>query len=257
MQKTMKYLLILISFVMFCAQPAHAAKKTKNKHEKVLLAKAKKWDIDISQEFDRNRHNTIKGKAVTGDKLTKELERFFDCLEYLPENFVRRSGINKVVILEDLTHNDVRAGGIATGNLMILKYGFNKHTFFHELFHIFDDTANTNTQWCRLNPKGFIYKGSEFRDADLTKRQAKKVEKDSWLNKMMPHFVGEYAMSFEQEDRAEVFAAMIVEGRDFKRRTTRSTVMKKKMEFIIDMTDSKSLLGRDFWKKRLKGIPLE
>lgn len=255
--KGFRHILLLIFFVMFCAQPAQAAKKPKNKHDKALLGKAKKWEIDISQEFDRQKHNTIKGNPVTGDELNKELQRFFECLEYLPENFVRRSGINKVVILDELTHNDVSAGGIATGNLMILKHGFNKRTFFHELFHIFDDTSTTNPKWCRMNPKGFVYKGSAFREADLTKKQAKKVEKDSWLNKMMPHFVGEYAMSFEQEDRAEVFAALIVEGRDFKKRTAKSHVMKKKMEYIIDITDSKSLLGRDFWRKRLNGAPLQ
>jgi hypothetical protein len=66
-------------------------------------------------------------------------------------------------------------------------------------------------------------------------------------NRYKDDFVSRYAMSEEREDRAETFAFMIVEGNKFLRRTEKSPVMKKKMEYIIDATDRRSLLGKDFW----------
>ena len=250
-----KCFLPLFFLLLVCLQGyAYPAKGKLTRKEQTLEDKAKKWDIDISQKF---KSDAVTGKPVTGLFLAKDLLRFFECLEYLPENFVKRSSINKVVILDDLKLRNVPAGGVAAGNVMVLRKGFQKHVFYHELFHIFDDTVHTNKKWCNLNPKDFVYKGSDFYDVDLKKRDAKKVEKNSWLHKMMPHFVSEYAMSFEHEDRAEVFASMVVEGKDFRKRTAKSSVMRKKMNMIMDMTESKRLLGRDFWKKRLNGKSLE
>ena len=219
-----------------------------------LKAHAKKWDISISQQF---KHDRIAGAPVVGAELERELGRFFECLEFLPRHFIKRSGIDKVVILDNLTLNGKRIGGVASGNVMFLAKGFSRHAFYHELFHIFDDTGKTNRQWCKLNPKDFVYKGSDFYSAHLKKKEAKKVKKDAWMDKMRPHFVSEYAMSFECEDRAETFAAMVTEGRNFLRRTAHSTVLQKKMKMIIDMTDSKRLMGHDFWKRRLASNPLE
>ena len=250
-----KNILPLVFLLLVCIQGyAYPAKGKLTRKEQTLEDKAKKWDIDISQKF---KSDAVTGKPVSGIFLVKDLQNFFECLEYLPENFVKRSGINKIVILDDLALKNEPAGGVACGNVMVLRKGFHKHVFYHELFHIFDDTVHTNKQWCNLNPKDFVYKGSSFYEVELKKRDAKKVEKNSWLNKMMPHFVSEYAMSFEHEDRAEVFAAMVVEGKDFRKRTAKSAVMRKKMNMIMDMTESKRLLGRDFWKKRLNGKPLE
>jgi hypothetical protein len=64
-------------------------------------------------------------------------------------------------------------------------------------------------------------------------------------------FVSDYAMSNEFEDRAETFAFMVCEGRDFIKRTEKSLVLKKKMEFIIDLTNKRKLLGRSYWNERL------
>ena len=59
-------------------------------------------------------------------------------------------------------------------------------------------------------------------------------------------FVSRYAMSFGHGDRAETFAYMIVEGPRFLRRTEKSPVLKKKMEYVIEITGKRDLLGKDF-----------
>jgi len=249
-----KYIFLSVLLLLCVQGYSYPAKGKLTRKEQTIEDKAKKWGIDVSQKI---KIKQIEGKPVNGMALERDLLRFFECLEYLPESFVKRSGINKIVILDDLKLKDTPAGGIACGNVMVLRKGFGKHTFYHELFHIFDDTVHSNKQWCSLNPKEFVYKGSEFYDADLNRRETKMVEKNSWIQKMKVHFVSEYAMSFEHEDRAEVFASMLVEGRNFKKRTAKSPVMRRKMSMIIDMTESKRLLGRDFWRKRLEGKPLE
>ena len=64
-------------------------------------------------------------------------------------------------------------------------------------------------------------------------------------------FVSRYAMSNEREDRAETFAYMMVEGRNFLRRTQRSHVLKKKMDYIIQITTENNTLSASFWKRHL------
>ena len=149
----LRYICLIVSLFLFCARFDACAKEKRSKNEVAIEKKAKRWSIDVSQEY---HDDNISGKKITGPDLEKDLLRFFSCLDYLPDNFIKRSGINKVVILDQLKLNGERAGGIASGNIMYLQKNFSTHTFFHELFHIFDDTRNSNLQWCKLNPKDFV-----------------------------------------------------------------------------------------------------
>lgn len=244
-----RFLAVLVLCLLVC-DSAWASRKKKESVEDM----AKEWNISISQRF---QDGDIKGKKLSGKELERQLKSFFEGLEFLPEEFVRRTRIKRVIILDDLKIKDEKAGGAAKNETMILKKGFNKRTLYHEMFHIFDETKVKNKKWCKLNPDKFVYTGNEYYEADLSRREERMVDKESWRRKMQKHFVSEYAMSFEYEDRAETFAAMIVEGREFKKRCAKSSVMRKKRDMIIDMTSDKKLLGRKFWKKRLNGNPLE
>lgn len=177
-------------------------------------------------------------------------EKFFDAVNYLPTNFIQNSGIRYVTFLKDLKFKGLPVAGMASKdiNTIYLSTTFKAKTIYHELYHIFDPIRE-NQYWCQLNAHNFIYTGSKFYSENLSKSKYKKVSKN--LSRMTYNldFVSRYAMSNEREDRAETFAYMIVEGPKFFNRTKRSHVLKKKMDYIIQITTQKKLVSPTFWKK--------
>ncbi|MBQ7187957.1 MAG: hypothetical protein IJR99_00930 [Kiritimatiellae bacterium] len=195
----------------------------------------------------------IQGKKIPDEQLDDELDRFFDALKILPLEFVKRSGINIIIICSDLTlANGKHPGGIAVGSAMYLPVGFSPKTVYHELFHIFDN-KKSDSKWTDCNPKSFVYKGSSLQSITLNKKEKKAVERNRDDDRIQKAFVTDYAQSFEREDRAETFAHMMSEGPAFLRRTEQSPELTGKMKYIIKLTGKKGLLGKDFWDKRFAG----
>ena len=194
---------------------------------------------------------SIAGTPVPRARVPELAERFFRAINILPENFIGRSGLKYVTFVTDLQLNNVPAAGVAAGDTIYLAADCDEHTIYHELYHIFDPPGK-NKQWLKLNPGGFVYTGSAFYQEKLSKFKRRKVNVNLENDRFREDFVSRYAMSDEREDRAETFAAMIVEGERFLRRTEKSPVMKKKMAYIIDATDRRNLLGKDFWSRRFR-----
>ena len=190
--------------------------------------------------------NGIGGQRISVEETEKELERFFKALQELPQNFVRQSGINKVMICKDLTLHKEKADGIATGDCIYLTLGFHPRTVYHELFHVFDPKRK-NSRWTKLNNREFYYQGSKFYPQKNSRKNRRRKEK---AKSFKADFVSEYAQSFECEDRAETFSFMVAEKEKFLERTKKSPVLKQKMLFIIDITSNRKLLGKNYWKER-------
>ena len=187
--------------------------------------------------------NGIKGVRISTAETEKELQRFFKALEALPVNFVKQSGISKVMICKNLLLNDEKADGVATEDCIYLTTGFHPRTVYHELFHVFDSKRN-NSRWTRLNKREFYYQGSNFYPQKDNRKNRKRKEKNKSFE---ADFVSKYAQSFEWEDRAETFAYMVAEKEKFLERTKKSPVLQKKMLFIINLTSKRSLLGKEYW----------
>ena len=174
----------------------------------------------------------IQGILPASTQVAKAAERFYKALESLPESFVKRSGLKYVTFYEQPQLRGQGVGGLACGDTIILDVNFNDKTVYHELFHIFDK-ARKQVKWTRLNDKQFVYTGSSYYPAKLSRK--KRIRKDQNLadRKYDLDFASRYAMSNEMEDRAETFAHMVSEKERFLRRTDRSAVMKMKMEYRL------------------------
>ena len=214
--------------------------------QKKYRAEARRYGFSLnlkdSLATDKN------GSPVSEEELDKCLGRFFFSLNSLERGFVKKSKISKVVFKDSLVDplSGKHVQGLAGDGTISLSKDFSAFCVYHELFHVFDGNSN-GQKWCKINPKGFVYTGSEFRPANLSKKDSKKAE-ESKGGTMDEHFVSAYAQSNDSEDRAETFAHMIVEGYDFLSRTEKSEPLRKKMELIIDITDSRNLLGQGFWE---------
>ena len=198
-----------------------------------------------------SKHGNITGRLVSPDKVRSCGASFYQAMEKLPDSFVRRSGVRYVCFMQELWVNKKPAGGVASGDTIYLKVNFPAHTVYHELFHVFDPQYE-NRKWTRLNPKGFLYTGSNFYEIDFTRSKQKQVDDNLKYKRFDNDFVSRYAMSFEREDRASTFACMIDEGPRFLERARKSPVIRQKMLFIIEMTEGHKLMGRDFWEKHLR-----
>ena len=211
---------------------------------------AKRYRFKIRQDVQLT--GNISGTVLPVKSAEKELVNFFDALEELGSGFVKKSGLKQVVICRNLKLNGMVCAGVAKDDCMYLSQGATKKIIFHELFHIFDPKRQ-NREWTKLNNPLFRYWGIDFPDnpAGREKRRELAEYYRTTGYKFAKDFVSNYAQTSEVEDRAETFAAMLNEGAAFTERTKKSTVLYNKMLFIINLTSRSSLLGRNFWNKKL------
>ena len=176
-------------------------------------------------------------------------ERFYRSMEILPPSFLEKSRIRYVTFLNNLTLKNVPAAGVAWNDTIYLNTRAKNKTIYHEIFHTFDNCQiNLNRKWMGLNDKNFVYTGSGFGALKTSKFRRKRRQDNLATGKYDQDFVSRYAMSNDVEDRAETFAFMVVEGPKFLERTEASPVLKRKMEYIIEMTGKKRILGKNFWE---------
>lgn len=235
--------------LLLCLAAVTASAKPRDGRRKDNALPSQKFGrvvISVRQEILSKR---ISGQLLPADRIPKEAADFFQAMQALPESFIARSGLQYVTFLSHVEVNGITAGGVASGDTIYLPVGVSRHAIYHELFHVFDPEPS-DKKWTRLNDREFIYTGSQYYAADLSRSKEKKMTRNLEEKRFSADFVSRYAMSNEREDRAETFAAMVVEGPAFLRRTARSAVLKRKMEYIIEVTGKRKLLGRDFWAKR-------
>ena len=211
---------------------------------------ARRYRFKIRQDakFPAN----INGVPLPAKDAEKELVNFFDALNVLGEGFVKKSGLNQVVICRDLKLNGMACAGVAYGDCMYLAQGATAKVVFHEIFHIFDPKRK-NKDWTDLNNSKFRYWGINYPDRPQSEDKRREISQyyKSVGYKFAADFVSNYAQTNEVEDRAETFAAMLDEGEKFRLRVQKSRVLYNKMHFIISMTGRRYKLGKKFWQKTL------
>lgn len=95
------------------------------------------------------------------------------------------------------------------------------HEFFHIIDWCDDDSLDKDDEWNALNPPEFTYGmgGEAEQDDPLTS----KVTEDP------PGFLNQYSRSGLKEDKAEIFAYMVVAGQYMAGRAMRDDIIKQKM----------------------------
>lgn len=237
--------LLIVVNCCFAVQAADDNDIAKNYRK---AARKYRFDLKAKAVFP----HPIEGEQLPLEEIEEELDRFFEALDELGVSFVKKSGLKKVMICRRISLNGMPCAGIARGDTMYLKKGFRKRTVYHEMFHIFDP-KRSNKKWQRLNHKDFRYRGINFPDRPVSKRMRNKLKRhyrkiDRDFSK---DFVSNYAQTNEVEDRAETFAFMIDEGTRFVTRADKSNVLFNKMLFMVDLTDRGSLLGKEYWRRKL------
>ena len=205
---------------------------------------AKKYEFTIGHAITTP---TVTGDALSAEEAREQVVQFFAAIDIFPVRFLRETKLHVVVFCRDLMLRGQRAGGVATSDGVIyLNVPFRSHVIYHEMFHI-ADPVRQNPRWTKINPKGFTYLGNLYMpDADQTRsRGAAKGGDEAAFRK---HFVSDYAMTLEAEDRAETFAWMVAQPQTFATLAKETPALAKKAELVKSIVRTFSpAMNRDFW----------
>ena len=231
--------------------------------------------------------NRQKMEKLTSDRLVKvlkEYDRFVGILDELPKGFVKACNIGTVWFSDEIVDaSGQHAGGFASGAGINLAVGFSRGTVYHEMFHKFECciTDSQRKEWKELNPREFVYEGAvwdvfagndsqskreaerhlerikagkeksvgELREQARKKEISLRIAANKTNETVQAAFINGYAQTTPGEDRAEVFRCMMEEGPFFFARAKRSEHMRRKMEFMMQLTGKRRYLGDRFWEE--------
>jgi hypothetical protein len=101
------------------------------------------------------------------------------------------------------------------------------HEFFHILDYRDDGSVYEDPSWSELNPPEFAY-GSGGRNAQGR-------ADTSVLNDQHPGFLNHYSTTGVEEDKAEIFANLIVEPLKMKERVEADAVLRRKVDRLKEL----------------------
>lgn len=180
----------------------------------------------------------VTGKAASPRQLDRYALLLASELTLYPPHFLS-TAVEEIVLCGDLALGDAERGGIPdylSRTLYInVGYGayhrkYQRRAFHHELFHLvdhLDDGSYSDVRWKDLNPAEVRYGagGEAFhRTHDYAPMYAK-----------LSGFFSEYAATGIEEDKAEVFATMMVDPRLVERRAEEDPVIWGKVAMMKEL----------------------
>lgn len=165
----------------------------------------------------------INGKKVGRRTIEAYADLFASEFSIYPPGLVKRTRIKRFVFCRNLTHADMRLGGlpdyahdtiylnIGYGAYLNITHGANmngylRRSIHHEFFHVidyYDDGAvYRDRAWELLNPAKFSYGNGG--------RSAQHIKNTLVLTEKYPGFLNHYSTTGVEEDKAEIFSNMII-----------------------------------------------
>ena len=203
----------------------------------------------------RTTHGEIDGESA--DRKTLESYAGLFALEFTlyPPDLVKRSTLNRVVLCKELSFAGQRRNAIPdfehdTLYLDVARGKYSKtylrkvihHEFFHIIDYRDDGSVYQDELWEALNPEEFKY-GSGG-------RTVQDISTTSVLTDKFSGFLNHYSTTGVNEDKAEVFANLIVdpayvEGRARKDRVLKAKVERMRVLLVSFCPDMKE----EFWER--------
>ncbi|MBI2900314.1 MAG: hypothetical protein HYY17_09020 [Planctomycetes bacterium] len=195
---------------------------------------------------------------ITGSPAPEKIVRAYSALlvrevSTYPDAFVRKLRLAKIVLADDLKFDGQKRAAIPDFEHDILhldpREGNHSKTYqqtvaHHELFHIVDwkddGELYEDREWKKLNPAGFKYgEGGRFaRGAD------------QWqLDDSIEGFLNKYSTSGVEEDKAEIFANLLVRPSVVAARAAKDKVISRKVERMKKLLHAYcAAFDETFWK---------
>lgn len=220
---------------------------------------ARKYDLEIvtrSPQFPITlKSGVIAGEEAPAAELASYLKIFAFEWSLYPPDLVSRTRLKKVVFCQNLSFEKQLRTGIPDfeNDVLYLDVKRGRHSdqyvrkvIHHEFFHIIDlrddGKLYEDERWCRLNPPEFKYgKGGAKLQDDPTVTTTGRDE---------PGFLNRYAAAGVEEDKAEVFAHLMVEPKRIAARMKTDVYLRAKVERMKELLNEFSP-GMDpaFWQR--------
>jgi hypothetical protein len=157
----------------------------------------------------------IDGKESTPEQVLQYAAIFVPEFSYYPVEFVHRTGLRRIVLCEALSfsgqlrtalpdfENQTLYLDVARGtNNSIYTRTVIHHEFFHLVDYADDGSVYRDDEWSSLNPGSFRY-GDGGKNAQANRNT-------SVLTDQYPGFLNHYSTTGVEEDKAEIFANLMV-----------------------------------------------
>ncbi len=182
----------------------------------------------------------VRAEAAGADDLLRAFPVVLEELGKYRGSVLRRAPLRRVVLCANLTGRERRVGGVTLDGrgVILLDVGLGgpamggalRRAIHHEMSHILDDAlphaAERDDQWSRLNPTDFAYGGDEI------VRALETLGEDPGGRPDAPGFLTYYAMVSPREDRAELFAAMMIRPEGLRFAVAEDPILRAKCRFL-------------------------
>jgi hypothetical protein len=227
--------LFTVIFLVGCR--AHSPQVTEFESDSALAALRKKYALSIvtaNPTFPiKTTHGVIDGAAATTDEIVAYAPLLAFEWNLYPESLIRRSRLKCIVLCKDLTFTSTARSAIPdfehdTLYLDIVRGSYSdsyvRKVIHHEYYHVIDwrdDGSLQDDSWAHLNPPGFQYgKGGESAQGDST---------SSIDTQNLAGFLNTYSMTSVAEDKAEIFAHLMVAPKYLAARVAADAVIRSKV----------------------------
>ncbi|MBS1954744.1 MAG: hypothetical protein JST89_11190 [Cyanobacteria bacterium SZAS-4] len=217
---------------------------------------ATKYGITIIDEGERV-DGVIKHSRVDQAAVEPACRLIRAELEIYTKRTVKSTFLKEVVLGSNVRHNDTPVGGLCVAHEGVLYFAADKlknwngsrRTFHHELFHCLDYHDDA---WKYFDPTWAALNESNFKYSDQNKN--KQLQSVPQLG-----FITNYAMTAVHEDKAELFAYMIVHHQTVKDMSENDPILRKKIDYLKALTKKACVDFNDsFWRTRLEhSVPPE
>ncbi len=180
--------------------------------------------------------------------LTRELRIY-------PPAIIKASGLKRIVLCSDLSFAGQRRNAIPDFGFDTLYLdavrGLENTTYMrkvihHEFFHLIDYKEDgkvyEDPRWSKLNAEDFRY-GDGGRNAQTNPNT-------SVFSEQYPGFLNHYSTTGVEEDKAELFANLIVEPQYVARRCAKDPILQaKKTRLFAELEQFCSAMDAAFWRR--------
>lgn len=203
----------------------------------------------------KNTYGLIEGKPAERKELEKYIRLFAPEFTLYPESLVKLSRLKRIVICNELFFGGQRRNAIPDFEHDTLYLdpsrgsdspSYMRKVIHHEFFHIVDwlddGKLYQDERWSLLNPPGFKYGSGGI--------NAQTLYFSGILTDRFPGFLNYYSTTGVEEDKAELFANLIVDAAYVELRIKTDTVLSAKVKLMMELLRSFCPdLNDEFWKK--------
>lgn len=254
------YLLVVsITFPLLLAGGACQQRKPPRQPCPELKQVAQDYAIEIvaaEQKFQvRVSDGTIRGMKVDRKDISDFSALFAAEFSLYPPDLVRRTKLKRIILCADLSFAGEELAGLADSehDELYLDIGYAsedepylRETIHHEFFHIidyqYDGSGDDDNRWASLNSANFKYGNGG--------KSALHLPDTCDLSTEFPGFLNHYSTTAVEEDKAEVFANLIVNFAYVEARCKKDRVLRAKVRRMKDLLARFCpAINDQFWEK--------